>query len=160
MTSTTSTDLILLDTNVLVYALDPADRRKQRVAIDLLDALAIPRRGSISVQCLTECFNAITRKIAQPIPFARGAEHVEDFASTFVVFDLTSEVVRSACHAVARTQITLWDALIWSVARHNSIATVLTEDMQHRTVIEGVQYLNPFASDADLQALISPRTDE
>jgi predicted nucleic acid-binding protein len=155
MTPPVDTDLVLIDTNVLAYSLDPANHTKQRLAIDLLDELAVSGRGAVSVQCLTECFNALTRKLAQPIPAVQAAEHVVDFAATFAVLDLTSQSDVRACQAVASAQIALWDALIWSVAWHHRITTILTEDMQHRSTIEGVSYLNPFAEDFDLSRLIS-----
>jgi len=152
---TPDTELILIDTNVLVYALDPADHIKQRIAIDLLDELAGNGRGSLSVQCLTECFNAITRRIAQPIPAAIAGEHIADFASTFTVFELTGAIVVGACEAVASAQISLWDALIWSLARHHFISTILTEDMQHRSSIGSVRYLNPFDREFDLALVLA-----
>ena len=40
--------------------------------------------------------------------------------------------------------MSIWDALIWAVARTNSIPFVLTEDADHNSIVDGVIYLNPF----------------
>ena len=44
----------LVDTNVLVYAYDPRDRKKQQHARAILDRLVSRELAVVSVQCLTE----------------------------------------------------------------------------------------------------------
>jgi predicted nucleic acid-binding protein len=146
--------VILVDTNVLVYSLDPADLAKQRIAIDFLDGLNSLGQGAVSVQCMTEFFNAVTRKIAQPLPGSAAADHVADIAASFMVLDLTSAAVVEACRVVTEWQMSIWDALIWSVAHMNGIITIATEDMQHRSTIAGILYLNPFAEGFDLSTAL------
>jgi predicted nucleic acid-binding protein len=51
--------------------------------------------------------------------------------------------------------MSIWDALIWSVANSNNVSIILTEDMPHRTSISGVLYQNPFSSDFELAALLA-----
>ncbi|MBI4635006.1 MAG: hypothetical protein HY727_01525 [Candidatus Rokubacteria bacterium] len=46
-----------------------------------------------------------------------------------------------------------WDAQLWATARLNQVSTILTEDSTHGRVLEGIQYLNPFAPAFDLAAL-------
>ena len=62
MTAGNST--ILIDTNVLVYAHDPRDRRKQERALAVLDRLMNQGRVALSVQCLSEFFNTTTRRLS------------------------------------------------------------------------------------------------
>lgn len=40
--------------------------------------------------------------------------------------------------------MSVWDALIWSVAKENGVTSILTEDSAHGRVLEGIRYLNPF----------------
>jgi predicted nucleic acid-binding protein len=47
--------------------------------------------------------------------------------------------------------MSIWDALIWAVARLNGVATIISEDTHGR--IEGVSYLNPFDPQFDLATL-------
>lgn len=46
--------------------------------------------------------------------------------------------------AIPRYSLSLWDALIWAVARENRIQVIYTEDIQSAPEIEGVRYINPF----------------
>ena len=78
---------------------------------------------------------------------------VDEIAGATVVYPLTLDVVKGAVAAVGLHQISLWDALIWSVAFHNRIATILTEDMQSQRIIAGVRYINPFSPDFDFDSL-------
>ena len=60
-----------LDTNVLVYADDARDPRKQCKARDLIRSLLLERRGVLSLQVLQEFFAAATRKLALTSEAAR-----------------------------------------------------------------------------------------
>ena len=60
-------DGILVDTNVLVYAYDRGEARKQKRALETLRRLAIGDRGRFSAQILDEFFRAFTQKIASPL---------------------------------------------------------------------------------------------
>jgi predicted nucleic acid-binding protein len=52
------TDEILVDTNVLVYAYDLAEPKKQKQALETLRRLALGGRGRLSAQVLGEFFRA------------------------------------------------------------------------------------------------------
>jgi predicted nucleic acid-binding protein len=82
-----------------------------------------------------------------------AAARVDRISRATLVYPLTAEVVREAVEAVGKYQMSIWDALIWSVAFRNGIATILTEDVQSQPVIAGVRYINPFAPDFDLDSL-------
>jgi predicted nucleic acid-binding protein len=45
-----------------------------------------------------------------------------------------------------RHGLSFWDALIWSAAVENNVAVIYTEDFQDGRVVEGVRFVNPFAS--------------
>jgi predicted nucleic acid-binding protein len=143
---------ILVDTNVLVYTHDPSVAIKQQVAVDVLGRLLAAGAACVSVQCLSEFFSVSTRLPVQ-MPRAEAAFEVEQFARMMPVLELTEAGVLQACQAVVRHQLSIWDALIWAVARINHVPYVLTEDAEHDRVIEGVRYINPFAHTLDLDAL-------
>lgn len=143
----------LIDSNVLIYMYDDHAADSQRRAIQVFDRLVRQRRAALSTQCLTEFFHGVTRRIQDQLPASDAARLVDDVASATVVHPLTLDVVRTAAAAAGQYQISIWDALIWSVAFHNGIAAILTEDMQSQPVIAGVRYVNPFASDFDLDSL-------
>lgn len=137
------TDPLLVDTNLLVYLVDPRDLAKQRRARELLNELVLLDRAAVSTQCLVEFFSVVTR-LPERLTRAQAREHVDGFASTFLVFSVTDLAVLEACRASADYELSIWDALIWASAKLNQVRYVLTEDAPHGRQLETVTFLNPF----------------
>jgi predicted nucleic acid-binding protein len=136
-----------------VYANDPTDKHKQQRAFDVYQTLTITGRAVLSVQCLSELFNALTRKLSPRLSNTDAAHLVERIARACVVLDLTVETVLLALQATTRFQLSIWDALIWAVAKQNGLRFVLTEDLQHNQIIDGVRVLDPFHASFALSRL-------
>ena len=60
-----------IDTNILVYADDAFDSRKQQLALDLVVDLRARQEGVLSTQVLQDYFVTATRKLGLEAPFAR-----------------------------------------------------------------------------------------
>jgi len=138
---------VLVDTNVLVYAYDRADTKKQQQALVTLDYLAIHGSGALSTQVLAEFFVAITRKIAAPLSMADAYIRLEHLLLAYTVLDSSGLIVLEAARGTRDYQMHFWDAQIWATARLNQIACILSEDFSTGSVIEGVRFVNPFAPD-------------
>ncbi len=150
---TNASDAFLIDTNVLVYAYDPRDREKQERALLVLDGLIKSERATISVQCMSEFFNVVTLRLPEPMTREDALIRVERMARVYRVFDLTATVILEGCRGSAQHGLSLWDSLIWAVAKLNQVPYVLTEDAEHWRFLEGVRFLNPFSSAFDLNML-------
>jgi predicted nucleic acid-binding protein len=144
---------LFVDTNVLVHIYDPRDRVKQERAVEVFDRLAAAQRAVVSVQCLTEFFSSATMRLPEPMSRSDAVTRVVRLAEVCTVLDLTPAGVVEGCQAVVRHQLSIWDALIWAVARLNNVRYILTDDSEHGREIEGVTYLNPFTHPFDLDAL-------
>ena len=138
---------ILIDTNVLVYAYDRSEPEKQSRALQVLDGLTRAGTGCLSAQVLSEFFVNVTRKIVAPLSIAQAIERIEHYMQLWPVFDVTAQVVLEAARGVRDYQFSFWDAQLWAVARLNNIPVVFSEDFSPGAVIEGVQFVNPFAAD-------------
>ncbi|HHW42811.1 PIN domain-containing protein [Desulfofundulus thermobenzoicus] len=138
---------VLVDTNILVYAYDPANSGKQQKSIELLDRLAITRSGALSVQILAEFIVTVTRKIAEPLDYDHVRVSVENYLHSWTVFDLTGLIVLEAIRGVREHKFSYWDAQIWATARLNQVPVVLSEDFPSNSTVEGVSFINPFESD-------------
>jgi len=68
------------------------------------------------------------------------------------VLSVTPLIVLEAARGARDHGLNYWDAL-WATARLNQIPLILTEDFAHGRVLEGVQFLDPFASSFELAAL-------
>ncbi|HID63926.1 MAG TPA: PIN domain-containing protein [Anaerolineae bacterium] len=144
-------DRIFADTNVLVYAYDRSESQKQRRALEVLDRLAVSRVGVISTQVLAEFFVAVTRKIGTPLSVSEACVRVKNYLQAWTVLDLTGMIVLEAARGVREHQFNFWDAQIWAAARLNQIPVVFSEDFNVGAVTEGVNFVNPFAEDFQIE---------
>lgn len=137
----------LIDTNVLVYAHDPAEPDKAARAIETLDHLQAVQEGRLSAQCLAEFFVVSTRGERPLLSLREAAKQVDLLAHAFQTLDITPMIVVEAGRGVREHKFSYWDAQIWATARLNQIPVILSEDFQHGSSFEGVRFLNPFAAD-------------
>ena len=140
----------LVDTNVLVYAYDHSDRVKQERAFEVLDRLASSARAVLSAQILSEFFVVVTRKIPDPLPMREAVRSVENYLRAWPVLTVTPPLIYEALRGTEQNRMNYWDALVWATAKLNQIPVILSEDFKDGRVLEGVQFLNPFARDLDL----------
>lgn len=134
-------DRVFLDTNVLVYAddLDAGDKRTRAQA--LLRQLITDSRAVISTQVVQEFFVAITRKLGVEAAVAR--KKVELLLRLDVVL-VRPELVLAAIDLHRLHGLSFWDALIVRSAASAGCGRLLSEDLSHGQVIEGVRIENPF----------------
>lgn len=146
---------ILLDTNLLIYAHDPGEPDRQQRAVLILNELNLRGSGVLSVQSLAEFFSASIRpKRGNPprLTPVEALEQIELFSIAFEIYDLTRFVILEAGRGVRDHRLSYYDAQIWATARLNQAPVVFSEDFQHGQVLEGVQFINPFAPDFDMDA--------
>jgi predicted nucleic acid-binding protein len=132
-----------VDTNVLIYAHDPSETIKQPVATVLLGELWATRSGTMSTQVLQEFYYTVTRKVRQPLAPADAREVVAQYTSWPIVI-IGPSLILSASKLHEQHSLSFWDALIVEAARVAGAGRLLTEDMQHGRLIEGVRIENPF----------------
>ena len=145
--------LLLLDTNVLVYAHDPRDRRKQAIAVDLLDRCIAAERAALSAQNLSEFYVVVTQRLPERIRPGAAIQQVERLAAACRVLDVTGPLVLEGWRGAEAHRLSLWDALVWAAAKLAQIPYVLTEDAQHGRSIEGVTFLDPFRPEFNTESL-------
>ena len=143
----TSSMLVLADTNVVVYAYEKSDPVKHVVARELLQKLLTERRLLLSVQTLNEFYVAVTRPTrAVRLDRQEAIGILTSLSRVCPVAPLTRDATFLALDAVGEHGLSFWDALIWAVAKENSVPVIYTEDFQHGREIEGVRFENPFVS--------------
>ena len=143
--------LILLDTNVLVYACDPGEPVKRDQAGRVLRFLEQSGSGRLSVQGLVEFVSATTRRLRPPLTTPEATQQVERLMASFPIFDLTPMVMLEALWGVRDHQLSSYDAQVWATARMNQWPVIFSEDFNANATLEGVRFVNPFASDFVLE---------
>ena len=138
-----SDDSCFADTNILLYANDPAQGRKHEVAKLLVEDLWNSRTGVISTQVLQEfCFN-LRRKLKQPLSIADTAARVSAYLNWRIVTNVAESTI-AALEIEARHQISFWDGLIVNAAQTAGCRILYSEDLNHGQVFGSVRVINPF----------------
>jgi predicted nucleic acid-binding protein len=149
MTGSTATAREMVDTNVLVYAVDVDAGDKHRRAEELVQQLIDRDALALSAQILNEFFAVATKPNKPPAPpDDRAAQYVKEYAGSSEVLPLNAAITLRALEAMPRHGLSFWDALIWAAAKENGVAVISTEDFQHGRDVEGVRIVNPFVGAA------------
>ena len=136
-----SAELKFVDTNVLVYLFDGDSPDKQTRARELLDMEV--ENIVLSTQVLGEFYVTVTRKLANPVGPDTACKAVDDLCA-FQVRPLHMELVQAAASRSGVSKLSYWDALIVETAIDAGAAVLLTEDLQHGQVFDGLRVVNPF----------------
>ncbi len=139
-----TTGLVFVDTNILVYAHDLDAGEKRRMAAAQLERLWDEQIGTLSVQVLQEFFVNATRKIAKPIATVQAREIMRLYRA-WVRQDTSADTVLRATEIAELARLSFWDSLIVAAAEEAGCEELLSEDMGHGQQVAGVRIVNPFA---------------
>ena len=132
-----------LDTNILVYAYDQNEPKKQKIAQDILTDGIEQEHSVLSVQVLGEFFNVVTRHIAQPMTSSEALEIIE-MLSILPVQEIDATMVTRAIDTHKTYQISYWDALIVSAAERAGCTLLFSEDLSDGQTYHNILVRNPF----------------
>jgi predicted nucleic acid-binding protein len=137
------TGRLFVDTNILIYAHDLDAGVKHSAASRLLINIWEAGTGILSVQVLQEFYVNITRKIPSPLPKAIARGLISNYMAWQVELN-TPQTLLHASEIEERYQLSFWDSLIIAAAYQGGSDKILTEDLNHGQVIEGIVIENPF----------------
>ena len=137
------TDKIFVDTNILVYAHDLDAGDKHGLAADIVSKLWESRNGVLSTQVLQEFYVTLTRKVSSTLSKLEARKLVQKYSNWHVVLNDPLIMVQ-ASEIQESYNLSFWDALIVSAAYLQNVPTILTEDLTHGQIIEGILIENPF----------------
>lgn len=132
---------VFLDSNVLLYADDLDAGAKRTLAQKLLHELITESRAVLSTQVLQEYFVNATRKLGVSAAIAR--KKVELLMQLDVVL-IRPELILAAIDLHRLHGLSFWDALVVRAAAAAGCTRLLSEDLSHGQVIDGVRIENPF----------------
>jgi predicted nucleic acid-binding protein len=135
------TALVFVDTNVLIYAVDEANLKKQEAAKQWRSELWKSRRGRISFQVLQEFYANVSRR--WPAAREQTVAEIRNLLAWRPV-SIDAAVLENAWKIEERYLLSFWDSLIVSAAKTASCKYLLTEDLQADQELDGVVVVNPF----------------
>ena len=134
---------LFVDTNVLVYTIDPTEPDKRRRVGDLLTGAMKAGSLVLSPQSLNEFYRVVTERRRF---IARDA--ARRLISSFVPFctaPLDRETTIAAWGVQDEQGFGWWDSLLLASAIRAGCSTFFSEDLQAGRRISGLTILNPFA---------------
>lgn len=131
-----------LDSNVLVYAYDPSDPRKQRIAQSLI-LRALTGEAVASSQVLGEFAATLLHKLT---PRAKPADLMSllDVLGPINLIPVDGDVVLRAIKAHAQYGLHFYDGLIVATAERGGCNKIWTEDLNAGQEYFGITVENPF----------------
>lgn len=131
-----------LDTNVLVYAYDRSDPRKQKIAQGLLRR-ALEGEIAASSQVLGEFASTMLHKLAPPSKPADLAALLDTLGPIYLI-PLDGDVVLRAVQAHAQYGVHFYDGMIIATAERGRCQKIWSEDLNASQEYFGVKVKNPF----------------
>ena len=133
---------VFFDTNVLVYAADNRDERKQRIARNLIkDALNGRLNAWISVQTLSEFINSTLNKLKLPLDKVDG---FLDFFDNLPIVNPDRTLPRRGLEIKNRYDIQFYDAMMLAAAERAGATEFYTEDLNDGQFYCDIKAVNPF----------------
>jgi predicted nucleic acid-binding protein len=133
-----------LDTNVLVYAMDPTEPDKQAIAQKWIATAHESHNGCLSYQVVQEWFNVVLRKAAVPLTPEQAVPIYRRLIEPLWHVQSSRELVATALDLHQHQSLPWWDALIVSAAIEGGCERLLSEDLPHGRKVHGVKIVNPF----------------
>jgi predicted nucleic acid-binding protein len=132
---------LFIDTNVLVYAHDlDAGSLHVKARGFIEEAWNAPYPPAISTQVLQELYVSLSKKGA-------SIKECESIVSLYYPWEVVAHdlaLVSAAIQYRNRYQFSLWDSLIVAAAKKAHASELITEDLQHGQLIDGLEVVNPF----------------
>ena len=137
-------DVVFVDTNILIYAHDMDAGLKRTRSIETLTHLWDSGCGALSVQVLQEFYVNVTQKLKTPIARSIAREVVGTYR-VWVREVTTPDTMTRATHLSEMAQISFWDAMIVASAEQTGARQLYTEDLNAGQTIAGILIVDPFA---------------
>ena len=136
-----SAETFFVDSNLVLYYVDPVEREKRERATEWLNHLWMAGTGRLSWQVLHEFYWNAVRKMR--LDRAAAREIVEDL-SRWRPVDTALGVIREAWDWIDSAELSYWDALIVAAAQRCGASYLLSEDLQRDRMFGNLRVLNPF----------------
>ena len=135
--------LYFVDTNVLVYNRDARDPTKREAAERWLRALWVAHSGRVSTQVLNEYYAVVTEMHRPGIDRDEARADIRSLMSWGPI-PVSHVVIQGAWTIQDRHSLSWWDSLIVSAAQVAGCTYLLTEDLAHDRLFDGVRVVDPF----------------
>lgn len=133
-----------IDTNVLIYSVDPKELVKKPKAEKLIRRLLASGNTGVFWQVIAESIQQLRRwKDRGDLTDAEFDQHVQHFRVLFPLVFPSISVLDHALDLAKRYSLSHWDSMILGACKDAGVTTLYTEDMGAPRTIDGIQLINP-----------------
>jgi len=133
------------DTNLIVYAMDPAEIEKRVYVRDFLTRIITNHTLVLSPQSLNECYRVVTEK--RNLMPGNDAQRLVMALHKYSTAPYNFQVTQHAWHIQDRHGYGWWDSMLLASASLADCTFFLSEDMRHEQEINGMTIVSPFKVD-------------
>ncbi len=131
-----------IDTNILVYTLDPRNSQKHLKARNFLQNAIKEHNPVISTQVLKEFYVVATVKLkADPVAVKAILHNFQNLEIVNNDFELIEQAIDISISA----KLSFWDSLIIAAAEKAQCEAVFSEDLNPGQLYRGIRLINPFS---------------
>jgi predicted nucleic acid-binding protein len=131
-----------IDTNILVYTLDPRNAQKHLKARNFLQNVIKEHNPVISTQVLKEFYVVATVKLkADPVAVKAILHNFQNLEIVNNDFELIEQAIDISISA----KLSFWDSLIIAAAEKAQCEAVFSEDLNPGQLYRGIRLINPFS---------------
>ena len=147
---------ISLDSNILIYAEGTDDLAKRDIVIALISRVG-PENLLLTMQAAGETLRWLMGR--GKLDPRLAVQKMQKWFAQSTSLPMTVECFHTACSIIEKHSFQLWDAAILAASAEANANILMSEDMQHGFVWQGVTIVNPFKlSNEELQSLFPQNT--
>lgn len=133
-----------LDTNILVYSLDPLEPRKAQIGEQLVTSGVTSGLGTISYQVVQEFLNVSLRLFKTTMTVAELERYFFRVLLPLMKVSSSAQLFLEALQVQTLSQLAWYDALIVAAALQGNCKILYSEDLQHGRRFGDLVIENPF----------------
>ncbi len=138
------TEKYLVDSNILIYAMDYSEAEKHEKAVAFMEKAAFDQQACLSTQNLVEFYSNITNpKKGRALGTEISKQKLSELAAAFRILPYGTRTIVEAAEINAAHRAHFWDALLAATMLENGVKTIYTENVSDFKKIPGIKALNP-----------------
>ncbi len=133
---------VLIDTNILFYAIDSSDRRKHEIAKEIVKT-AFREEAYISAQNIAEFYHQVKRKLKlEQINAAKTVAMAIIKSKNWIKISYDAHTIWNVINKENGKDF--WDLVIYFTMLENGIEKIITENERDFKELSGIEVKNPF----------------
>lgn len=132
-----------VDTNILIYAQDPRDKSKQKIAQQLIAALD---DGVLLWQVACEYLSNARKLQSFGFSYADSLKVIQDLSLGWQPILPSWSIHAKSLRLIQKYSLSFWDAMLIAACLENRVACIYSEDLGDMSygMIENLKLVNPF----------------